>query len=93
MGQFWTKIRSGEKTMTCRTKAYGVAGDMLETPIGAIELISVTRVPLGTVATRHWKEEGLTEPREFVEIWKELHPGGYDPKQLVYLHQFKYIGE
>ncbi len=92
LAQFRNAVLNGDKTMTARTKKYGNPGDMF-TAFGAMfKLISVTEVCLSFVAHVCAKFEGLGSAEEFINVWKEIHPKkGYDPDQLVYLHEFKRV--
>ena len=46
-------------------------------------------MPLWFVADNLYETEGAMEPIEFINIWKEIHPGkGWQPEQEVYYHYF-----
>ena len=87
-------IRSGQKTMTTRTRRYGRLGDTLDTPFGPVRLTGLLYRPLANVRDNFWRAEGVGSAEEFVETWVRLHPRkGFVPEQLVWLHEFKFLGE
>lgn len=78
--------------MTCRTHAYGEAGDIVQGPGCNLQFVSVKMVLLGDVARDHYIQEGCESPEEFKAVWKELHPvHGWDPRLGVWLHEFKVV--
>jgi uncharacterized protein YqfB (UPF0267 family) len=90
--RFHEAIRSGNKTMTSRTKEYGKAGDILRGPGCRLVLISVRYLQLGDIARDYYAQEGCASPNEFRLAWRELHPiRGFDPKEAAYLHEFRVI--
>lgn len=97
LDRFHPDIRSGRKVMTCRSKRYGRKGDEFRVPNSKPELrIRLVEDPfpiaLGDVATKHYVEEGLEHPGEFIAVWNQLHPTGYDPDQIRFGHRFEVIG-
>ena len=57
--------------------------------VRTFKITSLTRQVLGDIAKYHYKEEGFNTTEEFIELWKRLHPRkGYDPKQIVWYHEF-----
>jgi len=94
LARFHQAIRSGEKTMTCRTKRYGAPGHVLtvlplDTEAGPlnIRIVTVQRETLGVVASHFYIEEGCASPDEFQAIWLTIHRG-FNAEQKVWLHQF-----
>lgn len=89
--EFVPKILSGLKTMTSRTKRYGEAGEVLDSPAGKLRLRAVTRVRLDVVL-EFYRQEGCQSPQEFIDIWKRIHPRrGFLPNELVWLHEFEVV--
>ena len=87
-------ILEGRKTMTCRTKRYGSAGDFFMVGRGRYVLMSVTKMNLGIVATRFYREEGTSSPGEFINLWDEIHPRrNFTSLQTVWAHQFMREGD
>lgn len=91
--EFHDKIRSGVKTMTCRTSQLGKIGDRLVTPRGlVIELLDVKQRYLGDVAHQFYKQEGLDSPDDFIRVWNELHYGlKYNAEREAWLHTFRFV--
>lgn len=91
--RFHDKLRKREKTMTARTKAYGKAGDVFEVDgVGRFRLLSVVPCALRVIAEKFHKEEGCESPREFMDVWVEIHPGrGWTPNLVVKLHVFELL--
>ncbi len=90
--EFEAKMLSGGKSMTARTKWYGLVGDVFEA-FGARFIIFVcSRAYLRDVAQAFYQQEGFGSPGDFIECWIRLHPRkGYVPNQIVYCHEFKRI--
>jgi uncharacterized protein YqfB (UPF0267 family) len=91
-------IRTGSKTKTARTKAYGSRGDVLRVqksdPPMFLRVLHVHRVKLQSVAMLHFRQEGFSSPEGFIEAWNEIHPRTrYRPETLVYLHTFEVTEE
>jgi len=87
--EFEEAVRSGQKTVTSRTRRYGSVGDVLDTPFGPVRLVSVVRMLLASVVARLWREEDFGNSGEFVDAWVRLHPRrGYIPEQWVWVHEF-----
>lgn len=93
LDRFDPKILSGEKTCTARNKAYGKPGDVLQTRVGRVLLLEVLKLPLGVIRDQWWPKEGVKGPHEFEVIWCQIHPSGFDPKALKYLHVFRLLKE
>lgn len=91
--EFHEKVRDGRKTMTARSKTYGVAGDKLQGPGCVLVLEYVTKAPLGAVANEFHYLEGLDTPEDFIEVWNRIHPKKrYDPATMVWVHRFRVEG-
>lgn len=91
--EFHEKVRDGRKTMTCRSKTYGQAGDRLQGPDCVLVLEYVAHWPLGTIAHDFYGLEGLDTPADFIEVWNRIHPKKrYDPATLVWVHRFRVEG-
>ena len=87
--EFEEAVRSGQKTVTSRTRRYGSVGDVLDTPFGLVRLTGLYQARLANVRDNFWRREGVASPEEFVEIWTRLHPHkGFDPDQFVWVHEF-----
>ena len=80
------------KTWTSRTRRMGNVGDTFEA-FGQDFLIErVERKSLFEIALRHHKDEGCESAKDFVEVWKKIHPRmGYDHTKRVYVHVFRRI--
>jgi hypothetical protein len=81
-------ILSGNKSMTSRTFEMGV-GDVFKLGGQKFKITKVDQHRLRDVANKYYKQEGVDSPEEFVELWKKIHKGKYNPKQVVYTHTFK----
>jgi len=91
--EFHEKVRDGRKTMTARSKTYGVPGDRLRGPGVVLVLEYVAHWPLGTIANEFYHLEGLESPEEFIEVWNRIHPRKtYNPATMVWVHRFRVDG-
>lgn len=90
--EFRAAVLEGRKTLTCRSKPYGNACDVVGTPFGPVRFTMIIQVPLGLVGRHLFASEGLRSPMEFVEVWNRIHPrAGYDQNRLVWLHEFEVV--
>jgi len=78
----------GKKTCTSRTKQYGSPGDRFEAFGATFELGAINKVELGKVTFAWFEAEGCSSSQEFMEVWCDLHPKGWNPFQQVYAHLF-----
>lgn len=95
--RFHPALRCGDKTMTCRSTRKGRKGDTFRVPGSDPTIMGRLTtdpypVPLGDVALKHYQREGLQHPGEFIAVWNELHPSGYDPDKVQFLHEFEIFG-
>lgn len=92
LAKFEDALRSGVKTMTCRTKRYGHPGDILNTRVGPIRLTMVDQVRLGNIRASFWEEEGCESPEDFQATWEAIHPRKpFDPLLLIWCHEFELV--
>jgi uncharacterized protein YqfB (UPF0267 family) len=90
--RFRESMLNSIKTLTSRTKRMGKEGDTFEAFGATFQLTDVRRITLFYVANHAYRQEGMQSKEEFIEVWKQIHPRkGYDPNQLVWVHQFKKI--
>ena len=90
--RFESLLENGYKTATTRPKKYGEVGEKFQAFGATFELTFVERVTLGLVGDFFFRQEGFLHKEEFVECWKEIHPGaGWTPDKKVYLHVFKRV--
>lgn len=88
--RFHDLIRSGVKNRTARTKKYGEAGDVVNSPVGPLRIKSVHLESLEAIRDVFWKDEGVESPDEFVKVWCRIHPrAGWTPAKRVWLHHFE----
>jgi len=89
---FHAAIRDGRKTMTCRSKKYGEAGDVVDSPIGPLRFTKVEPVKLGVVADDHWRNEGCNSTRDFIQVWNQIHPRKrFHADTIVFAHTFEVV--
>ena len=89
MERFREPMLNGTKTVTSRTKKYGVKGDWFRVFGAKFVIDRVDSKPLGYVAAVLWEPEGAISNEEFIEIWGKIHPRkGWLPSQMVYVHLF-----
>ena len=90
LDRFEKALRDGTKTSTARNKRYGHPGDRF-TAFGMRFEITATRwMTLSDVANELWREEGVSSPLEFKEVWAQLHPRyGYKGHRHVWVHRFR----
>ena len=88
--KFKEAMLSGRKTVTSRTKKCGDIDDWFEVFGAKFQIILVFEATLQQVCILGWYAEGLNSPREFADVWNEMHPvKGYVPSQIMYVHYFK----
>jgi hypothetical protein len=86
------KLLSGEKTHTCRSKAYGKPGDRFTLFGATFELVRVWQETLDTVAMHYFDVEGCASPEEFIAVWDKIHPRRkFNPDDVRWLHHFKKV--
>lgn len=91
-------VIDGKKTCTTRSKRYGAMGDTFIV-VGLFmwcecQITNLAHMTLENVAKAFCRQEGFDSPEAFIERWKRLHPvAGFVPNQLVWLMEFKIIGE
>ncbi len=86
------RLLSGNKTATSRNKKYGRPGDVFHVQNTVFEIESIEYLKLMNVAYMHYKEEGATGSREFIDVWTGLHQKvGFIPSHKVYFHKFRRI--
>lgn len=82
------RIKKGVKRATTRTRRYGSPGNTFTAQGKTFNILAITKMKLGEVTEKHYKDEGATTKEEFIEVWKSLHPNkGYNPEQIVYYHE------
>ena len=87
--RFRLPMLNGIKTCTARPYKMGNRGDFISLFGAIFDIITVEKLTLLDVRDNYWKEEGLSSPREFEEVWNELHPyKGFVPDQEVFVHWF-----
>jgi hypothetical protein len=87
--QFREDMLAGKKTKTSRTKKYGSIGDTFKAFEATFIIVDQCEEELQFVAEHYYMDEGFNKPKEFIDIWKEIHPRkGWDPKQKVWVHEF-----
>lgn len=87
---FHPGLRDGTKVATTRSKRYGEAGDIVDSPVGPLRLLSVEKMALRTVRDNWWREEGVVSPGHFEKVWADIHPGtGFRPDDVKWLHLFE----
>jgi hypothetical protein len=78
------------KIMTSRNRRYGEPGDEFDAFGATFKMKDIKQEKLEKVALYFFFEEGCESPADFIDIWKKLHPKkGWDPEQLVWVHEFK----
>lgn len=88
--EFEQAMLSGRKTMTSRTKWYGKAGDYFEAFGARFTIVMQSVVPLETITSLYYRQEGVGSPDEFKAVWVRLHPRlGWQPELMVKLHRFR----
>lgn len=87
--RFHDSIRQGIKTHTLRSKAYGEAGDVVPSSVGALRLIAVTEATPAWVRDNLWREEGCSSPEDFEAVWLQIHPRAPAWDRPRFLHHFE----
>lgn len=95
--RFIPAVFDGAKTLTTRSKNYGLPGTVLEvqdergTPAGfSIRILRVWKRTLGYVAKRLYVQEGFARQADFIDFWKEIY-GAFDPDMFVYVYEFEVV--
>ena len=90
-------ILDGRKVCTSRRTRHGAVGDTFN--LGTPEepriyfIAAIVKLPLDFVAITLFREEGTNSMREFIALWEEIYPEGYDPNALVFVHFFEAVQE
>ena len=91
----WSRDRlcSGDKSATTRNKRYGEIGDYFEVDVGSeintYEVLAVFPMILDDVARYLYHFEGAKNPKEFKQIWCDIHKrAGWEPDRIVFVHLF-----
>ncbi len=87
-------VIEGRKYCTSRNKEYGGQGDTFwveaEGRRAKCVLLGCTKLPLYFVSPVLYDLEGLDSPKDFEDIWKEIHPReGWTPMKWVWVHWFQ----
>lgn len=87
---FIPKIRNGTKTMTTRERRYK-PGHVYRTLPGDVRIFILRVQPetLGIVAEKYYRQEGCESPADFMMVWRRLHRGHFNPKNVRWLHEFR----
>ena len=89
----WSRERLKKgKCATSRNSRYGIEGDTFMIDGVRYEITSIMKLPLLKIANQYWYEEGATSSKEFIEVWKGIHPiAGWKPDKEVWIHFFHKI--
>lgn len=79
----------GEKTMTTRSREYEPGTYRVLGTTCQIVIFRIRPETLGNIAEKFYKREGCDSPAEFIAIWKRLHRGHWNPKNVRWLHEFR----
>lgn len=95
----WSRKRLllGTKIATSRTKSYGVTGDTFTVDFSSFNresreytIIAILPLILAQVSIFLYKIEGAESPKEFHDVWCDLHKrAGWTPEKIVYVHFFE----
>ena len=89
-------VLDGKKTCVVRTRRYGGMGDTFEV-VGRFNwcrcrITNQAQMTLENIARGFFAREGFDSPDGFSEEWGRLHPvKGFEPDQLVWLHEFEVL--
>lgn len=102
--QLLEQIFAGEKTVTRRPVKPGEAGyrvgqvlsiqpGMARNSVGRIRLTGASREPLGQIARRPGEagREGFGSFTEFLDYWRSLYKGKWDPSEEVWRLEFELL--
>jgi len=91
------KIAEGKKRATSRKEkklrtseqfsiVSGESGDA-----SRFQVIDVIQLPLKVVANEFYQIEGAESTEDFIERWKDIYGGEFNPGERVFLHIFRRI--
>lgn len=87
--QFREAMLTGNKITTARPRPMGLPGQMFVAFGARFCLDLVEPIRLEVVRDDFYQLEGLSSPKEFVEVWNSIHPfKGFNPTDTVYIHRF-----
>lgn len=89
--RFRDPILSGQKICTSRFRKYGLPGQEFIAFGHVFKIRKLERWALGDVALQLFRQEGLSSPSEFREIWRTIHPGRNHPSLFVWVHFFEEV--
>ena len=91
--RFREPMLKGVKKWTSRTKRCGHVNDEFEAFGQTFVITKVEKMLLRHVA-KNYIEEGFTSEDELIAFWNKLHPRkGFQPSQLVWVHEFQMVIE
>lgn len=89
--RFETPLRNGQKTLTSRTRWFGMIGDTFEIFKMRFQIKQKFVATLETVS-HLWYSEGCASRDDFIKVWEKIHyKYGFIPKQKVNVHRFKRV--
>ena len=91
--RFRDPLLSGQKICTSRFRKHGLPGQRFTAFGHVFKIMKLERWTLGDVAAKLFRQEGLSSPSEFWEIWKTIHPGRNQPDLFVWVHFFEEVDE
>lgn len=85
------KAISGNKLCTSRREIKGMIGDTFKIREKTFKIVDIEKFKLGFITEKFYKIEGVETPFEFIDLWKSLHRGHYNPESEMYVHFFAVV--
>ena len=96
--QFRAGVLQRAISRTTRSIQYGGAGDDLRIgwgdakfPPTFIRLLRVFEISLGRVARLYWPDSGVESEAQYIDVWRRLHSGNFNPDRRVWMHRFRLL--
>ncbi|MCL4336237.1 MAG: hypothetical protein M1344_03285 [Candidatus Thermoplasmatota archaeon] len=90
-GRFRDSLLTGQKICTSRFRKHGLPGQRFIAFGHVFKIRKLERWTLGDVASKLFRQEGLSSPSEFWEIWRTIHPGRNNSGLFVWVHFFEEV--
>jgi hypothetical protein len=90
--RFWAPIRERRKRFTLRNEVYGQPGEVVDSPVGPLRILSLRQATPAWVRDNLWADEGCTSPEDFEKVWREIHPRAPEMDRPRWLHEFEPVG-
>ena len=79
-------LLDGRKCCTSRSKKYGELGDTFNVEGEVFRIVDIVPELLSDITALYYRCEGCRTADEFIDLWKRLHRGVWNPDRVYYIH-------